>query len=102
MLESLAYQTLDVVEAMRRSGLELTELRSNGGSAANDFLMQFQADVLGVSIDRPSILETMASGAAFLAGLGIGFWKNADALRSPTSRTSIRTQHDQGTPKTSL
>jgi len=79
--ESLAYQTLYVVEAMRRSGVELTELRSDGGAAANGFLMQFQADVLGVSIDRPSILGTTALGAAFLAGLGIGFWKNAEALR---------------------
>ena len=89
VLESLAYQTLDVVEAMRRSGVELTGLRSDGGAAANNFLMQFQADVLGISIDRPSILETTAVGAAFLAGLGIGFWKNAEALRSLRHRERL-------------
>jgi glycerol kinase len=88
-LESLAYQTLDVVEAMRRSEVELTELRSDGGAAANDFLMQFQADVLGVPIDRPKILETTASGAAFLAGLGIGFWKNPQSLRSLRRRERL-------------
>ena len=89
VLESLAYQTLDVVEAMRRSGVALTELRSDGGAAANNFLMQFQADLLGVPIDRPNILETTASGAAFLAGLGIGFWRNPKTLRTLRHRERI-------------
>ena len=63
------------------SGVPLRELRVDGGACANDFLMQFQADILGVPVDRPELVETTAAGAAFLAGLGVGFWK--DAARSP-------------------
>jgi glycerol kinase len=77
-LESIAYQTADVVHAMESdSGIKLSELRVDGGATQNDFLMQFQADVLGVRVVRPKIFETTALGAAYLAGLGAGFWKDA-------------------------
>src|SRR5436309_190258 len=75
-LESLAFQTRDVADAMAADAdSRLSTLRVDGGAAANDFLMQFQADVLGVPVDRPRVVETTAMGAAFLAGLGVGFWK---------------------------
>ena len=77
-LESIAYQTADVVRAMESdSGIKLSELRVDGGATQNDLLMQFQADVLGVRVVRPKIFETTALGAAYLAGLGAGFWKDA-------------------------
>src|SRR6185436_4864819 len=80
-LESIAYQTADVLEAMHAdSGIAVTELRVDGGATQNDLLMQFQADVLGVPVLRPKIYETTALGAAYLAGLAVGFWKNTDAL----------------------
>jgi len=76
-LESLAYQTRDVVEAMSADvGQRLRVLRVDGGATANDFLMQFQADVLGVAVDRPRVTETTAAGAAYLAGVGVGIWKS--------------------------
>ena len=80
-LESLAYQTCDVVDAMADSGASIHELRVDGGAAANEFLMQFQADLIGVPVDRPTILDTTATGAAFLAGLGVGFWSSPDTLK---------------------
>jgi len=74
-LEAIAYQTADVIDAMHDdSGIALAELRVDGGAAANDLLMQFQADILGVSVVRPRITETTSLGAAYLAGLGVGFW----------------------------
>ncbi|MGH0032506.1 MAG: glycerol kinase GlpK [Myxococcota bacterium] len=80
-LESIAYQTRDVVECLREdSGLSLPALRVDGGAAANDFLMQFQADVLGVPVERPAVLEVTAFGAAALAGLATGFYAGRDAL----------------------
>src|SRR5262249_19850851 len=80
-LESLAYQTRDVVEVMNRdSGIPVQELRVDGGAAANDFLMQFQADILGVPVDRPALVETTAAGAAYLAGVGAGVWKDLKPL----------------------
>ena len=81
-VESMAYQTREVTEAMLRdSGLKLKELRVDGGACKNDLLMQFQADLLGVRIDRPKMVETTALGAAFLAGLGVDFWKDASEVR---------------------
>jgi glycerol kinase len=81
-LESVAYQTRDVVEAMRAdSGIDLAALRVDGGMVANDFLMQFQADILGTVVQRPAITETTALGAAYLAGLGVGVWESPLALR---------------------
>jgi glycerol kinase len=76
-LESICYQTLDVVGAMERdSGIPLKEIRADGGAVANRFLMQFQADILGVPVDVPLIKETTALGAAYLAGLAVGFWES--------------------------
>ncbi len=78
-LEAIAYQTRDVVEAVERdSGVSLSELRVDGGAAANDLLMQIQADILGREVVRPAVLETTALGAAYLAGLAVGFWKDQD------------------------
>lgn len=76
-LESMAYQTRDVLEAMQiDSGIELKELRADGGAIANDFMAQFQADILDVTVLRPKVQETTAQGAAYLAGLAVGFWKD--------------------------
>ncbi len=89
-LESIAYQTRDVVDVMNaESGVTLRELRVDGGAAANGFLMQFQADILGVPVDRPALLDTTAAGAALLAGLGTGFWPSADALRDTRKRDRL-------------
>ena len=80
-LESIAFQSADVLAAMERdAGIALTELRVDGGAAANNLLMQFQADLLGVPVVRPKVLETTALGAAYLAGLAVGFWKSADDI----------------------
>ena len=82
-LESICYQTLDVLEAMRAdAGIELTALKVDGGATVNDFLMQLQADVLGVPVVRPTVNETTALGAAYAAGLATGFWEGLDALRA--------------------
>ncbi|HQO72698.1 MAG TPA: glycerol kinase GlpK [Sedimentibacter sp.] len=76
-LESIAYQTKDIIEAMiEDSGINLTVLKVDGGASANNFLMQFQSDILNVNIERPEITETTALGAAYLAGLATGFWKS--------------------------
>ena len=75
-VESIAYQVADLLDAMRRDcGDAVQELRVDGGAAANDSLMQFQADILGVPVVRPAVTETTAMGAAYLAGLAVGFWK---------------------------
>jgi len=76
-LESIAFQSADVLDAMQKdAGITLSELRVDGGATANDLLMQFQADVLGVPVVRPQVLETTALGAAYLAGLAVGYWKS--------------------------
>ncbi|ARK21341.1 glycerol kinase [Sporosarcina sp. P26b] len=80
-LESLAYQTKDVVDAMESdSGISLKTLRVDGGAVENNFLMQFQSDLLNVSVERPTINETTALGAAYLAGLAVGFWKDRSEI----------------------
>ncbi|MFZ5941321.1 MAG: glycerol kinase GlpK [Bacteroidota bacterium] len=80
-LESIAYQVHDVVAAMADdTGLWLSELRVDGGAVANNFLMQFQSDMLGARVVRPAVKETTALGAAYLAGLAVGFWKSTDEL----------------------
>ena len=80
-LESIAYQIRDVIECMEKdSGIRNTELKVDGGACKNNFLMQFQADLLGVPVLRPKIVETTARGAAFLAGLATGFWRDQDEL----------------------
>lgn len=85
-LESIAYQSYDVLKAMERdSGIALKELRVDGGACANDLLMQFQADLLQVPVVRPKVTETTALGAAYLAGLAVGFWKSRDEIASQWS-----------------
>jgi glycerol kinase len=80
-LESIAYQTADVLHAMEAdSGISLAEMRVDGGAARNDMLMQFQADLLGVPVVRPKVTETTALGAAYLAGLAVGFWKDGEEI----------------------
>lgn len=81
-LESIAYQTADVLEAMEKdSGIDLKSLKVDGGASANDFLMQFQADIVNTQVRRPACIETTALGAAYLAGLAVGYWKNRDEIR---------------------
>lgn len=83
VLESVAYQTVDVLKAMQEdAGVPLHELKVDGGASANNFLMQFQADIAGHSVYRPSCIETTALGAAYLAGLAIGYWKDKDEIRA--------------------
>jgi glycerol kinase len=80
-LESIAYQSAEVLEAMQKDSTQpLAELRVDGGATANDLLMQFQADILGVPVVRPRILETTALGAAYLAGLTVALWKSREEV----------------------
>ena len=80
-LESIAYQTRDVLEAMQEdSGIDLQELRVDGGAVENNFLMQFQSDILGVPVHRPEVIETTALGAAYLAGFAVGFWSGKEEI----------------------
>ena len=80
-LESVAYQTKDVLDVMERdSGIELKTLRVDGGMVRNNFLMQFQSDILGVEVERPLVQETTALGAAYLAGLAVGYWKDKEDI----------------------
>jgi glycerol kinase len=89
-LESLAFQTRDVVDTMAaESGRSLTEMRVDGGASANDFLMQFQADTLGTAVDRPVIIETTALGAALLAGRGVGLWNKPAQLERARLRDRV-------------
>ena len=82
-LESLAYQTRDVLGAMEAdSNIKLASLKVDGGAVANNLMMQFQADILGVPVDRPQIIETTALGAAYLAGLAVGVWSNKEELKT--------------------
>jgi glycerol kinase len=82
-LEGIAFQVADVLEVMKEdSEIAVNELRVDGGAAANNLLMQFQADLLGVPVLRPKVVESTALGAAYLAGLAVGYWKNREELRS--------------------
>lgn len=82
-LESIAYQTRDVLKAMEDdSNIHLKVLKVDGGAVVNNFLMQFQSDILGVSVERPEVVETTALGAAYLAGLAVGFWKSKEEISS--------------------
>ena len=82
-VESMAYQTRDVLDAMQRdAGITLGSLKVDGGAAANDALLQFQADLLGVPVRRPVVAETTALGAAYLAGLAVGYWKDTADVAS--------------------
>jgi glycerol kinase len=89
-LESLAYQTRDVLMAMESdSGLKLKTLRVDGGASANNFLMQFQSDILAVEVSRPEVLETTALGAAYLAGLAVGFWQKSELINERKTERSF-------------
>ncbi|MGM9735705.1 MAG: glycerol kinase GlpK [Candidatus Cryptobacteroides sp.] len=81
-LEGIAFQTMDIVGAMRRdAGIDLKELKVDGGASRNNFLMQFQADILSTNVIRPEVTETTALGAAYLAGLAVGYWDSLDAVK---------------------
>jgi glycerol kinase len=82
-LESIAFQAKDVLEAMEDdSGIKLSALKVDGGAVENNLLMQFQADILGAAVLRPVVAETTALGAAYLAGLAVGFWKDKQEIRT--------------------
>jgi glycerol kinase len=82
VLESIAYQSYDVLTAMMTdAGIRLDSLKVDGGACSNNFLMQFQADMLDVTVERPAIIESTALGAAFLAGLAVGFWSGLEELQ---------------------
>ena len=81
-MESIAYQSRDLIEAMKEdAGMDIVSLKVDGGAVANNFLMQFQADILNTDVLRPEITETTALGAAYLAGLATGFWKDKEDIR---------------------
>lgn len=81
-LEGIAYQTMDIVNAMvKDSGLPLKELKVDGGAARNNLLMQFQADILSTPVIRPQVTETTALGAAYLAGLAVGYWSSIEDIK---------------------
>ena len=80
-LEGIAYQTADLISAMEKdAGQKITGLRVDGGASVSDFMMQYQADLLGVPVERPEVVETTAWGAACLAGLGVGLWNSPEEL----------------------
>lgn len=91
-LEAIAYQTNDLITALKAdTGLPINHIRADGGAAANDFLMQFQADISDVGVIRPAQTEATAAGAAYLAGLAVGFWKNKnEILRLPDKQTEFK------------
>lgn len=82
-LESIAYQTKDILKAMQEdSKIELAELKVDGGASANNFLMQFQANILNTAVERPEVIESTALGAAYLAGITVGIWQKEDIIRN--------------------
>lgn len=82
-LEAIAYQTADVLDAMEKdSGIHLKSLKVDGGASANDFLMQFQSDIVNTQVQRPECIETTALGAAYLAGLAVGYWRDRDEVKA--------------------
>ncbi len=95
-LESMAYQTKDVLQAMEEdAGLKLTKLKVDGGACANNILMQYQADILGTEVERPEVIESTAMGAAFLAGIYIGLWKKEDILKNRRVEKSFTPNMDE-------
>ena len=105
-LDSIAYQTMDVLKAMEKdSGIAIKELRVDGGATANNLLMQFQSDLLNIQVVRPTIVETTALGAAYLAGLAVGYWNNTEEIQqqwqmervfSPTMTETQRNELSNG------
>lgn len=99
-LESLAYQTKDVLNAMQEdSGLTLKSLKVDGGACANNILMQFQSDILGTEVDRPEVIESTAMGAAYLAAIQIGLWKKEDIDKNRKIEKCFKPQMDESTRK---
>ncbi|HEU5147671.1 MAG TPA: glycerol kinase GlpK [Chryseosolibacter sp.] len=99
-LESLAYQTKDVLNAMQEdSGLKLKSLKVDGGACANNILMQFQADILGTEVDRPEVIESTAMGAAYLAAIHIGLWKKEDIEKNRRIQKCFKPSMDEPTRK---
>ena len=96
-LESIAYQTRDVLDAMQAdSGIRLAGLKVDGGAVANDFLMQFQSDVLDAEVLRPEVTEVTALGSAYLAGLAVGFWDSIEEVRNKaTIQRRFTPHHDE-------
>jgi glycerol kinase len=95
-LESMAYQTKDVLTAMEEdSGLRLKSLKVDGGASANNMLMQFQSDILGTEVERPDVIESTAQGAAYLAGIHVGLWKKEDILRNRKVNKHFQPEMDQ-------
>ena len=89
-LEGIAFQTMDIVNAMEKdAGVKLSELKVDGGASRNNLMMQFQADILGTNVIRPQVTETTAMGACYLAGLAVGFWSSLDEIKQqwPAERT---------------
>lgn len=102
-LEGIAYQTKDVMEAMvEDSSIAVKSLRVDGGAAANDFLMQFQSDLLNVPVERPEVIETTALGSAYLAGLAVGFWKSKNEIAEQWSTERKFTPHMENKERESL
>jgi glycerol kinase len=97
-LESLAYQTKDLLNAMQEdSRIKLASLKVDGGACANNILMQFQADILGSEVERPEVIESTAMGAAYLAGIQIGMWKKEDIVRNRRVQKRFRPQMEEAT-----
>jgi len=95
-IEALAYRTKDVLDAMSKdSGIELTELNVDGGASVNDYLMQFQADILNTRVDRPEIVETTAIGAAGLAGIAVGLWTKEEFRNKKIKEKTFEVQMDK-------
>jgi len=96
-IESIAFQVADVLKAMDAdTGINVTELRVDGGAAANDLLMQFQADLLGIEVHRPAVLESTAQGAAYLAGLATGFWTSVEEIAKTRGERVFEAKADRG------
>lgn len=102
-LESIAYQSMDVLKAMEAdSGIIIKELRVDGGAAKNDLLMQFQSDMLGTKVVRPTVTETTALGAAYLAGLATGFWESIEELQQQWQIEKVFTSSITNAKRTKL
>jgi glycerol kinase len=102
-LEAIAFRSMEVIETMvSDSGIELSELRVDGGAAVNNLLMQIQSDAIGRNVVRPKITETTALGAAYFAGLAVGYWKNIDELKDQwqVDRKFIPRAKESGVEKT--
>ena len=94
-LESIAFQANDVIEAMKAdSGVDISSVKVDGGASANDFLCQFLADITGLRVERPDCIESTALGAAYLAGLTVGFWRDRDEIQTSVDRVFVPRMSD--------